>query len=158
MSNQALIEALNEVQAWELTGVIQYMQHGLLVMGPLRLPYRKFFMEMSGEAHQHATQVGDKIVALGGIPSIEPKIVRQATRLEEMLRLDIELEKAALAAYLNARKVAEELGLYPQVFWLEEHIAEEQVHVEDLEKLARENPTAAVTAAPPAGIQAPSAG
>jgi len=135
MSNQKLIDALNKVQAWELTGTIQYLQHGLLVSGIWRVSYSKFFNEMSEEAHGHARLIGDKIIALGGVPTVEPNLVRQATQLKEMIKLDLELERAALDAYFEARDVAEELGLRAQVFFLEERIAEEQLHVEDLERI-----------------------
>ena len=143
MSNATLIEALNEVQEWELTGVIQYMQHGLLISGLWRLSYRSFFMEMSEEAHGHMQLVGDKITALGGVPSVEPKLVKQATNLRQMIEQDIELEVAALVAYQRARDAAEALGLAPQVYWLEERIADEQGHVEELQRLLREQDAAA---------------
>jgi bacterioferritin len=140
--NQPLIDALNDVQALELTGVLQYLQHALLVTGPLRITYQKFFRSLSKEAHDHAAIVGDKIVSLGGVPSVEPRLVRHANTLQGMLRLDIELETQAVAAYFKARAAAESLGLLPYVFWLEEQIAEEQGHVDELTKLTRDQETA----------------
>ena len=53
-----------------------------------------------------------------------------------MLSQDLELERVAMAAYLAAWAASEEEK--PTQFWPEERIAEEQEHVEDLEKICRE--------------------
>jgi rubrerythrin len=50
-----------------------------------------------------------------------------------MLRYDLELEREALDAYFKAWKLAQ--GNPPLVFWLEEIISAEQLHVDELEKL-----------------------
>ena len=68
MANAELIESLNRALGLELAGVIQYMQHSFLVTGPEREVFNEFFRDMSGEARDHAEMLGDKIVALGGVP------------------------------------------------------------------------------------------
>jgi bacterioferritin len=80
--------------------------------------------------------LGDKIVSLGGVPTVEPAMILQSTDLVEMLRQNLELERAALAAYMTAWEFCDDYK--PTQFWLEERIAEEQLHVEELEKLCRE--------------------
>src|SRR5687768_17712608 len=50
----------------------------------------------------HAGMLGDKIVALGGVPTVEPGEIRQSTELPEMLRQGLELERAAMDAYMAA--------------------------------------------------------
>jgi bacterioferritin len=140
--NQPLIDILNDAQALELAGIIQYLQHSLLVTGPLRVVYQKLFHDLSKEAHEHAVLVGDKIVSLGGLPTVEPRLVRHANTLQGMLSFDIDLEVDALAVYLKARAVAESLGLLPYALWLEEHITEEQGHIEELNKLILEQDSA----------------
>jgi len=143
-TREALVDALNLVQAWELTGFIQYTQHGLLLTGPMREVYREFFKDMAKEAHDHMQEVGDKIVSLGGIPTVEPNDVQQETHLLAMLQADLELEQKALAAYMKAWEIAGEYGHKPTVFWLEERISEEQMHCDDLEKLTRTDSAASV--------------
>src|SRR5437763_13411915 len=96
MANAELIESLNRALGLELAGVIQYMQHSFLVGGPERQVFRGFFRDLSGEARDHAGLLGDKIVALGGVPTVEPGEIRQSTELAEMLRQDLELERAAM--------------------------------------------------------------
>lgn len=137
MARAELVENLNNVLSLELAGVIQYSQHSYLVTGEWREIYRKFFRDQAGEAQEHAETLGDKIVALGGIPTVEPAMIRQSTDLKEMLKQDLELERDAMATYMAAWASCDDSDM-PQKFWLEERIADEQLHIEELEKLTSE--------------------
>ena len=137
MANSALIDGLNRALGLELAGVIQYMQHSFLVTGPEREVFCEFFRDQSEEAHDHAEMLGDKIVAIGGVPTVEPGEIRQSTELSEMLRQDLELERAAMEAYIEAWRACGDEDL-PTRFLLEERIANEQKHIEELEKLTSE--------------------
>jgi bacterioferritin len=137
MANTELIENLNRALGLELAAVIQYMQHSFLVTGPEREVYRSFFRDQSEEAHDHARTLGDKIVALGGVPTVEPGMIRQSTQLTEMLQQDLELEREGMQAYIDSWKACTDAELATR-FLLEERIAEEQKHVEELEKLTSE--------------------
>lgn len=137
MARAELIENLNKALSLELSGVIQYTQHSFLITGPEREVYRDFFRAQAKEAQEHVEMVGDKIVALGGIPTVEPAMIRQSIDLREMLKQDLELEREALQGYVAAWASCDEQDL-PTKFLLEEQIAEEQKHVEELEKLTSE--------------------
>jgi bacterioferritin len=135
-ANNQVLEHLNEALSLEYSAVIQYMQHRFLLTGKDRQVYAEFFGDGSSEARAHVQHLGDKIVALGGVPTVEPGIIRQATSLTEMLQQDLELERTALAAYLKAWESAEENK--PLRFWLEDIIRTEQLHIDELEKLTSE--------------------
>ncbi len=137
MARADLIENLNGALSLELAGVIQYSQHSYLVTGVEREVYKEFFRDNAGEAQDHAEFLGDKIVALGGIPTVEPAMIRQSTDLKEMLKQDLELEREAMTAYMAAWSSCDEDDL-PTKFWLEGQIADEQIHIEELEKLTSE--------------------
>ncbi len=137
MARAELIENLNKALSLELSGVIQYTQHSFLITGIEREVYRRFFRGQAEEAQGHVEMLGDKIVALGGIPTVEPAMIRQATDLTEMLKQDLELERDAMAAYMEAWSSCDDQDL-PTKFLLEEQIAEEQKHIEELEKLTSE--------------------
>jgi bacterioferritin len=137
MANAELIKNLNRALSLELTGVIQYMQHSFLVTGIEREIYKGFFRDQSEEAQEHALTLGDKIVALGGVPTVEPSMIRQSTELQAMLRQDLELEREAMSAYMAAWESCGEQERATR-FQLEERIAEEQQHIEELEKLTSE--------------------
>lgn len=143
MAREELIENLNQALSLELAGVIQYSQHSYLVTGTEREVYKDWFRDQSEEAQDHAETLGDKIVALGGVPTVEPAMIRQSTSLNEMLKQDLELEREAIAVYMAAWASCDEEDL-PQKFWLEGRIADEQMHIEELEKLTSER-TAKVT-------------
>lgn len=138
MARAELIEGLNKALSLELAGVIQYMQHSFLVTGPEREVYRSFFREQSQEAHEHAQTLGDKVVALGGVPTVEPAMIRQATDLTEMLRQDLALEREAMTAYMAAWEACDDNETRPTRFQLEERIYQEQLHIDELEKLTNE--------------------
>ena len=137
MANTELIDNLNRALSLELAGVIQYLQHSFLVTGPEREVFRKFFRDMSEEAQDHATILGDKVVALGGVPTVEPGDIRQSTELTEMLRQGLELERLAMDAYVASWKSCTD-GELGTRFLLEERIAQEQLHIEEFEKLTNE--------------------
>jgi bacterioferritin len=137
MANAELIDSLNRVLSLELAGVIQYLQHSFLVTGPEREVFREFFRDLSGEARDHAGMLGDKIVALGGVPTVEPGEIRQSTDLGEMLRQDLELEREAMDAYMSAWRACTDAEMATR-FLLEERIASEQRHVEEFEKLTNQ--------------------
>ena len=137
MANAELIENLNRALGLELAGVIQYMQHSFLVTGPEREVFCDFFRDQSKEARKHAETLGDKIVALGGVPTVEPGEIRQSTNLSEMLRQDLELERAAMEAYMASWRACGDAELATK-FLLEERIASEQRHIEEFEKLTNE--------------------
>jgi len=137
MGRTELIEELNRAMSFELTGVIQYSQHSYLVTGKDREVFKEFFRDQAEEAQDHAEFLGDKIVALGGIPTVEPAMIRQSVDIDEMLKQDLELEREAMQAYMEAWKACGDEEL-PTKFWLEGQIADEQVHIEELEKLTSE--------------------
>lgn len=143
MAGANLVERLNRALSLELTAVIQYMQHSFLVTGTEREIFCKYFRKQSEESQDHATTLGDKIVALGGVPTVEPSMIRQSIDLTEMLRQDLELEREAMAAYMAAWEACQD-DHRPVRFQLEERIYQEQLHIDELEKLTSERKASAV--------------
>ncbi len=109
MDTGHVIEALNKAVALEHAACIQYKQHALLVRGLWRKVYAEFFLEESRTSQEHAYKFGPKVVALGGVPTIEVgTAVRQSLDLEEMLRQDLALERQAKQAYLDALALSDD--------------------------------------------------
>lgn len=140
MARGELIDNLNKALALELSGVIQYTQHSFLIGGPERQVFCDFFRDQAEEAQKHVNMLGDKVVALGGFPTVEPALIRQSTDLKEMLKQNLELEREAMEVYKAAWASCGEEDM-PTKFMLEEQIASEQIHVEELEKLCSERPS-----------------
>lgn len=132
-----VIEKLNEILRHEWTGVAQYSQAGFLVSGLWREVYSAMFFGSAEESFGHAKKVGEKIVALGGVPSVERNAVKQSHDLVEMLQHGLDFEKKAVALYTDALKVAEEDRAL--VVFLEDILLEEQEGVDHLTQLLREH-------------------
>jgi bacterioferritin len=146
MDTGRVIDALNKAVALEHAACIQYKQHALLVRGLWRKVYAEFFREESHSAQEHAYKFGQKIVALGGVPTIEVgTAVRQSLELEEMLQYDLELERQAKQAYLDALALCEDDVALRNM--LENQIEDEQRDIEELELILEEVQTATVTPA-----------
>ena len=131
-NHDKLIEVLNQAVSLEYTAVVQYNQHSMLLTGPDREVFEELFTKQAEEALTHAKTWGEKIVYLGGIPTVEVGEVHQSTDLAEMLEMDLELETRAVETYSLAREAC---GHQPTAFLLEDQIIAEQDDVERLAKL-----------------------
>jgi bacterioferritin len=135
MDMAKVINKLNEIVRHEWTGVVQYTQHSFLVQDLWREVYAPMFRKGAEESLHHARLVGDKIVALGGTPTVERGEVRQSADLREMLRYGLEFERSAVKFYGEALALCQDN--HPLRVLLENIILEEQQGVEHLEKLLR---------------------
>ena len=141
MSNQAIIDHLNEILKHEWTGVAQYSQAGFIVEGVWREVYASTFMENAEESFGHAKLVGDKIVALGGVPAVTRNEVKQSRDLNEILNFSLAFESKAVEMYGQAIDLAgEDKAL---VVFLEDILKEEQEGVDEFTKLLRNSGAAA---------------
>jgi bacterioferritin len=116
----------------------------LLVTGVEREIYREFFRDQSEEAQKHAQTLGDKIVALGGVPTVEPSTICQSVDLVSMLKQDLALEREAMTAYMKAWESCGDEDR-PTRFMLEERIHKEQQNIDELEKLTSERKASVTT-------------
>ena len=131
MDTKKVIAALNKALVLEHTAVLQYKQHALLVHGLWRRVFGEFFGSHSKGSLEHAGKFGQKVVALGGVPTVEVGTVYQATEVEEMLRQDLKLEQETMQAYLETHALAE--GDVALRTMLETQIESEQRDIEELE-------------------------
>jgi len=132
MDTPRVIDALNKVVALENAAMLQYKQHALLVRSLWRRVFAEFFSSESHSALDHARKFGQKIVALGGVPTVEVGgTVRQSLKVEEMLRQDLDLERQAMQAYVAAHTLAQDDVALRNM--LEDQIEQEQRDIEELE-------------------------
>lgn len=144
MDKAKIIDKLNECLRHEWTGVAQYAQAGFLVSGLLREVYSDMFFDSAKESFGHAKQVGEKITAMGGIPTVERNPVKQSEDLDEMLQHALEFESKAVRVYTEALTLAE--GDRPLTIFLENILNEEQEGVDNLTRILR-NPKGAAAGA-----------
>ncbi len=133
MDRKAVINALDDAVALEYAAVVQYAQFSYCVKGFRRLAVADWFFEQATKSLTHARQVGDKIVALGGIPTTQVGPVREAQDLTSMVRLSLEMEQRSVKAYQAALALAADDTALRVL--LESRIEAEQADVEELEKM-----------------------
>lgn len=141
MADQAIIDQLNEILKHEWTGVAQYSQAGFIVEGVWREVYAEKFLDDAKESFGHAQKVGDKIVALGGVPVATRNDVKQSRDLQEVLEFSLAFESKAVEMYSKAIDMAE--GNKPLVIFLEDILIEEQEGVDEYTKLLRNSEASA---------------
>lgn len=139
MNKQAVIDQLNECLKHEWTGVAQYSQAGFIIEGIWREVYAEKFLGDAEESFGHAKLVGDKIVALGGVPSVLRNEVKQSRDIREVLEFSLAFESKAVEMYNHAIELAE--GDRALVIFLEDILKEEQDGVDEYTKLLRESAT-----------------
>jgi len=130
---KTLIEGLNEDLANEYSAIIMYRCYASMVKGPYRQELRTFFSGEVPDELNHAQLLADKIVALGGTPTTEPKPVQLSADAKNMLKNALVAEKDTIARYVKRRRQAEEAEDYGLAVDLDTLIADETKHRDELE-------------------------
>ena len=140
MKSSNMINQLNEILRHEWTGLAQYAQASFVVSGLWREVYTQMFWGSTQECLVHAQQIGEKIVALGGVPTVERNAIKQSNEITEMLEFSLDFESVAVSHYVRAIQIAEES---PEdralVILLEDILKQEQQGVDDISNLLREH-------------------
>ena len=139
MNKKKLIDALNLDLEHEMSGLIRYLHHSFIVAGPNRGPLVDMFRARATDNMQHAIRLGEKIVALGGHPSVKIQEVYEPGEqsVEEMLTEDVEMEKQHLELYEEQLKDFQENTAIRLMF--EQFIVEENQHLDDLAMYLRDS-------------------
>ena len=142
MADPTLIDHLNEILKHEWTGVAQYSQAGFIIEGVWREVYADKFLGDAKESFGHARLIGDKIVALGGVPVATRNEIQQSRDLDEVFAFSLAFEAKAVEMYGKAIELAgDDKAL---VIFLEDILKEEQDGVDEYTKLLRNSHGSAV--------------
>jgi bacterioferritin len=133
MNVQKVIDELNKALSLEYASVIQGLQHSFLVHGLFRESISPMLKGHAEESFKHARMLGEKIVALGGLPTVEPAPVKQASDLVEMLKQDLELAREVYEHYESLLKIV--MDDTPLRVMIEGLAETEKTDCEKLEKL-----------------------
>ena len=132
---QALIDGLNHDLAGEYQAVVMYTQYSAKLTGPYRRELRALFQAEIGDEQGHAQFLADKIASLGGEPTTDPRAVRRADQPREMLEQALATEKQAIADYDERLGQADAFGDVGLRVHLENQIADETRHKEEIERV-----------------------
>jgi bacterioferritin len=139
MTNDEIIAKLNAILANELTGTMMYLHYSFYIYGHARIPIVGWLRTQAAEGVDHATRVGDKIIWLGGDPITAPgqdRFPPKFETLDDMLREALKFEKETFDMYAELLEAAGDDNLSLRVY-LEQMIAEESEHIEEIEKMLR---------------------
>ena len=139
---KAIAELLNTALATEIVCVLRYRRHYYMASGIHSESVKAEFLEHANEEQEHADQIAERIVQLGGEPDLDPAGLLSRSHseyvegktLRDMLREDLVAERIAIDSYRGI------------VTWLdgkdsttrrimEEILAKEEEHAEDLSTL-----------------------
>jgi bacterioferritin len=140
MDRQQFMAALNEDLAGEFGAIIQYLAYAAKATGPYRPQLSQFFLAEVPDEQAHAQFLANKIVALGGEPTMQPRPVPAVKGNREMLEAVLEAERKAVADYTQRARDAEALGDKGLVVQLEDMVREESTHAEETERMLRDWP------------------
>jgi len=140
VDRQAFLDALNSDLAHEYSAIIQYTQYSAKVRGPWRTELKTFFQAEIPDEQLHAQYLADKIAAMGGNPTTQPTPVRNADSAEDMLKAVRDAEGDAVRRYTERAQQAEALGEIAIKVQLENFIADEQNHMQEVNQILAEWP------------------
>jgi bacterioferritin len=135
MSNQELIDLLNQDLANEFAAIIQYTTYAAKVTGPFRPELSQFLLAEVADEQGHAKFLADKILVLGGEPTTQAARVAPANTNQALLEAVLEAENRAIIGYTQRAEQAATLGHKALSLDLEDMIRDETRHSEEVSKI-----------------------
>lgn len=132
---ESLLMGLNHDLSGEYQAILMYTHYSAKLTGPYRKELRGLFQAEIADEQGHAQFLADKIAALGGNPTTQPRPVLDAAEPREMLENALKAEKQAIADYRQRIEQAEAFGDIGLKVDLENQIADETRHKEEIERI-----------------------
>lgn len=142
---ETVIRVLNEALATEIVCVLRYKRHFFMASGINAQSVAQEFLQHANEEQQHADEIAQRIVQLGGKPNLSPEGLLSRSHSEyvegeslvDMIREDLVAERIAIDSY---REIIHYLGNDDPTSrrMLEGILAMEEEHADDLVSLLEE--------------------
>ncbi|HEV3104578.1 MAG TPA: ferritin-like domain-containing protein [Trinickia sp.] len=139
---ETVLKLLNDALATEIVCTLRYRRHHFMAKGIHSKGVAEEFLEHSNEEQQHADQIAERIVQLGGEPNFSPQGLLdrshaeyvEGTSLEDMIKEDLVAERVAIDSY---REIIEYLGEKDPTSrcMMESILAVEEGHADDMADL-----------------------
>ena len=137
-----VLKLLNEALATEIVCTLRYKRHYFMAKGIHAEGVASEFLEHAREEQEHADQIAQRIVQLGGEPDFSPDGLSSRSHaeyvegetLEDMIKEDLVAERIAIDSY---REIIAYLGDADPTSrrLMEEILAKEEEHADDLSSL-----------------------
>jgi bacterioferritin len=134
-----VLKVLNEVLATEIVCTLRYRRHYFAASGIASESVKQEFLEHAHEEQEHADQVAERIVQLGGEPDLNPETLTERSHaeyvegsdLKSMIKEDLVAERIAIETYTEiARWLGD--GDPTSRRLIEQILEKEEEHAEDL--------------------------
>jgi len=137
-----VVKVLNDALATELVCVLRYRRHYFMAQGIHSESVKTEFLEHANEEQQHADQIAERIVQLGGAPDFNPEGLAMRSHsqyvegksLVDMIKEDLVAERIAIDSYREIAKWLEGKDSTTRRI-MEEILAKEEEHADDLATL-----------------------
>jgi bacterioferritin len=104
---ETVIKLLNEALATEIVCNLRYRRHYFMAMGIHAQPVADEFLEHANQEQQHADQIAERIVQLGGAPNFNPEGLLTRSHAEyveggsliDMIKENLVAERIAIESY-----------------------------------------------------------
>ncbi len=138
ITKEQLIEKLNLDLSHEYGAAVQYTYSAAAVSGLYRPALKPLFEEEITDELGHALYLAEKIKSLGGVPTTKVAEVPQPDQVKDILNEIVKAESDTIVRYKQRMEEAEELGLTELVIKLEDMIADETGHKEEMERILQD--------------------
>ena len=134
-----VIETLNKIMEYELSGVVRYTHYALMITGRDRLSLAAFFKEQANESLLHAQEAGEIVTGLEGHPSLNMSIIEESNKHStvDLLNESSNHEKEAVALYKLLLDIVKDESIY-----IEEYargmIKAEEMHAIEVTKMLKD--------------------
>ena len=132
ITREQMIQLLNEDLSGEYQAIIAYTVYSQVLKGAAYTDIARELEAHAGEELGHAIKIAKQIDYLGGMPGVLPKPVKTSNDPVEMLRADLDNERATVERYRLRIRQAEAMGEFALSEVLRGIIVQEQDHEIDL--------------------------
>ena len=126
--SQELKEMLNGAIARELSVSISYMWQHVLMTGIQGFAVRGEIKKIAIVEMKHAEEIAERLVYLGGKPTTKPTQIRVGDKLDEMIKINREIEEEAIEFYRTIIAKAEDEGDTVTADMFRRILADEEEH------------------------------
>ena len=134
-----VIEILNKIMEYELSGVVRYTHYALMITGRDRISLAQFFKDQASESLLHAQEAGEIVTGLEGHPSVKISIIEESNNhsIIDLLNESSNHEKEAVALYKLLLDIVKDESIY-----IEEYargmIKAEEMHAIEVTKMLKD--------------------
>ncbi|HVS66186.1 MAG TPA: ferritin-like domain-containing protein [Thermoanaerobaculia bacterium] len=135
VASESLLSGLNDALNREVSTCLRYVLQVASLKGVEWANLRDLYAAEVQDELGHAQYLANKIVMLGGEPSLDPDLEKPPKNPRTMLALDIDQEMVDVQGYRDLAEQAAEEGLIELQLKMEEQAADEARHAEELTRM-----------------------